>query len=119
MAGVMSITIVGNVGGDPDYNTESTHRLTFRVAVNTWDKKAGEQTTWFGVTAWGAYADALASGQRITKGATVVVSGQLATREYNTRDGAKATALDIKPDQIQVVAGRMTGDSTGNEDVPF
>lgn len=120
MAGMMSITIAGNVGSDPEYHTEGTHRLSFRVAVNTWDKKTGEKTTWFGVTAWGAYADSLAEGQRIYKGATVVVSGQLSPREYQTKSGEKATALDVKPDQIQVVSGRMLADTTGNlEDVPF
>lgn len=116
MAGLMSITIAGNVGPEPEYHTDGTARLSFRVAVNTWSKQTGEQTTWFGVTAWGNYAESLHAGGRLTRGVPVVVSGQLQTREYTDRNGKVVTALDIRPDSIQPFApkGGQPGD-----DVPF
>lgn len=116
MAGLMALTIAGNVGNDPEYKTDGTSRLSFRVAVNTWDKTNGEQTTWFGVTAWGAYADSLVKAGRVRKGATVVVSGQLTTRQYQNKQGETVTALDVRPDSVQVFDRKPSG---GDDEPPF
>lgn len=116
MAGLMAITIAGNVGSEPEYKTEGTARLSFRVAVNTWDKTNGEQTTWFGVTVWGNYADSLAKAGRIRKGASVVVSGQLTTRQYQNKQGETVTALDIRPDAVQSFDRRP---SDAGDEPPF
>jgi hypothetical protein len=40
-----TITIAGNIGAEPEFKQDGTARLSFRVAVNTWTKAAGEQTT--------------------------------------------------------------------------
>lgn len=37
---------------------------------------------------------------RLAKGAEVHVSGELSTREYTTRDGAKAQAIDLAVDRV-------------------
>lgn len=120
MAGLMALTIAGNIGADPQFAQENgSTRLSFRVAVNTWDKKAGEKTTWFGVTAWGAYAEALHKGGRLRKGTTVVVSGQLEAREYTNKNGQIITALDVKPDSIQSFAPRVDDGESGGDEPPF
>lgn len=116
MAGLMAITIAGNVGSEPEYKTEGTARLSFRVAVNTWDKTNGEQTTWFGVTVWGNYADSLVKGGRIRKGAAVVISGQLTPRQYQNKNGETVTALDIRPDVVQSFERRAPADG---DEPPF
>ena len=101
----MSITIAGNVGGDPVYDDAgATPRLSFRVAVNTWDKTHGEQTQWFGVTVWGQYANSLNTSGRIRKGAPVAVSGQLTVRTYQDKNNEKVTSLEIRPDSVQSFA---------------
>jgi single stranded DNA-binding protein len=120
MAGLISVTILGNVGSEPELNNSGpSPRLSFRVAVNTWDKTKGESTTWFGVTVWGAYAESLSSQGRIRKGTTVAVSGQLSTREYTDKTGKNVTALDIRPDTVQAITPRPSSGSGGTDDPPF
>ena len=48
---------------------------------------------WFGVTLWGADAEAL--GERAVKGARIKASGQLIARAY-TKDGEQRTAFEIE-----------------------
>ena len=73
------ITIVGNLGTDPEGGETRTgsERSRFRVAVN--DRP--DHTEWFSVNAYGR--DATFANQFLKKGRLVAISGRLQTREYN------------------------------------
>lgn len=119
MAGLMAITIAGNIGAEPEYKQDGNSRLSFRVAVNTWDRERGEQTTWFGVTVWGKYADSLYQSGKLRRGGPVVVSGQLTPREYTDRTGTKQTSLDIRPDSVQSFAPKEEAAQLPFGEAPF
>lgn len=97
-----SITIAGTLGRDPELRYVASGRAVanFSVAVsrryqvnNEWQ----EQTSWVNVTCWGDMAENV--GASLTKGARVIVSGRLETREYE-KDGQKRTATDLIADEI-------------------
>src|SRR5688572_5118875 len=76
-----SITIVGNLGKDPElrYTPSGQSVCSFSVATSRqYTAKSGEkvkETVWFRVSAWGKLAEVC--NQYLTKGSKVLVVGQL------------------------------------------
>ena len=118
-----NITIVGNVGRDPEtrYTPNGRMNVSLNVAVSHRFRDQGgqqqERTNWFRVTAWGTQAenlDRMAQQGWLVKGRTVFVSGRFEAREYTGNDGAQRTSLDITANEIQLVGPRPDGDSSGS-----
>ena len=100
------IMIIGNLGRDPEMRyTPSGRPVTeFSVAVgysrrdpatNQW---VDEGTDWYRVTIWGDRGERAA--EQLRKGMRVFVEGRFRTREYETRDGQKRTALEVTADNV-------------------
>lgn len=116
------ITIVGNLGRDPEtrYTPNGRMNVALTVAVNSRFRDASGQqqdrTNWFRVTAWGTLAetlDRLAQQGWMVKGRQVFVSGRFEAREYTGNDGQQRTSLDITANEVQLVGGRPEGESGG------
>lgn len=127
MAGVARITLVGNLGRDPETSVTPDGRasLRFTVAVNR-KRGAEESVAWYSVTAWGGLADSLekaAAAGWLAKGRTVFVEGRLEPREWTDKNGAPRTSLDVAATEVQLVGGRAEGEGRRPEgewdDVPF
>lgn len=113
-----SITIVGNLGGDPEVKqTNGGPLLKFSLASNQrvngpngWQ----DQTVWFAVAWFGKRAEAL--GKLLHRGSTVSVVGELSPREYEAR-GVKRTSLDVNAYAVDLVSSgggsREQGRSNG------
>jgi single-strand DNA-binding protein len=107
MAGVSKVTLIGNLGRDPEtrYTPNGTMNVQFTMAVSRrWTDQGGQQqerTTWFRVTAWGRLAetlDSLTQNGYLTKGKQVYVLGNLEAREYQDQQGQTRTSLDVRAD---------------------
>jgi single-strand DNA-binding protein len=118
-----NITIVGNLGRDPEtrYTPNGRMNVSLNVAVsNRFRDQSGQQqerTNWFRVTAWGTQAenlDRMAQQGWLVKGRTVFVSGRFEAREYTGNDGALRTSLDITANDVSLVGPRPDGDSGGS-----
>jgi|1186.fasta_scaffold455216_1 single-strand DNA-binding protein len=112
------VTILGNVGRDPEtrYTKSGTMNVSFSVATNRrFTDQSGQQqerTTWFRVTAWGKLAetvDKLVQQGFLTKGRQVLVSGRLETSEYTGQDGKDRTTLEVTADDVVLAGGRADG----------
>jgi len=80
-----SITIVGNLGADPETRTAGSSNVTeLRIAVSTgWgDRKT---TTWYRASIWGKSGENAA--RLLRKGSSVVVSGEFSVREFEKKNG--------------------------------
>jgi single-strand DNA-binding protein len=100
------ITIVGNLGRDPElkFTGQGNPVCTFSVATNskTRDKDEGEKSpTWFRVTVWGRQAEAAA--KYLTKGRPVYVEGRLRAEEWQDRDGKTRYSLDVQATDVQFI----------------
>lgn len=101
MAGETLITVVGNLTGDPELSMTNSGvaRVSFTVASTprTFDKQAGAwkdgDTLFLRCTAWREYAENVA--QSLTKGARVIVQGNLTQRSYESK-GEKRTSIDLE-----------------------
>lgn len=110
------ITIVGNLGRDPElrYTPQGTPVCSFTVATNERRKdRAGEMqdtTTWFRVTLWGRQAET--ASQYLTKGRPIYVEGRLRVEEWTDRDGKQRYTLEVHATDMQFIGGGR-GEETG------
>ena len=110
------ITIIGNLGRDPElrYTPQGTAVCDFSVAVNDRKRdKAGEWqdvTTWFKITFWGKQAEN--ASKYLTKGRQVYIEGRLQVEEWTDRDGNNRHTLAVQGADIQFLGD---GRTDGNE----
>ncbi len=107
--GVKNITLVGNLGADPEkrFTQNGREYSTFSVAVN--DNVRGpdgqwtEHTDWFRVTAWGRLAEV--ANQYLARGSKVYVSGRFRTRDWRGNDGQTRTAMEVSASEMLMLSG--------------
>ena len=97
------ITVHGNLGRDAELKTVGENTVCeFSVAVSK--KARGEETTsWYRAAVWGKRGESLA--QHLTKGTSVVISGEFIPREYKNKEDELRTSLDIRVDQLSFAGG--------------
>ncbi len=114
MAGLSKVTLIGNLGGDPEMRYTATGRAftTFSVACSrNYTTAAGErreETEWFRVTAGGKLAEICS--QYLSKGRRVYVEGRLSSRTFEGADGQKRFSLEVNATEMQMVDSRPTRD---------
>lgn len=128
------ITIVGNVGKDPEmkYTPQGIAVCNFNVAVNKTigkgdDKK--EEVTWFRVTVWRERAEIAA--QYVRKGMKILVIGEVKARAYLDKSGAAQATLELTASDFKFLSSRAetegakptspdeTDDLPDGADMPF
>ncbi len=103
MNGINKVTILGNLGAEPELRVlpGGNAVLKLRVATNeTWldkDKGKQERTEWHRVTVFGKRAEGLAKFVR--KGMKVFVEGRNQTSTYE-KEGQKHYSTEIVADQV-------------------
>lgn len=124
-ANYAQVTIVGNVGREPElkYLPSGAMVVEFSVAVN---RKRGqaEATNWYRVSAFGKLAetlDKLTEQGALVKGKSVLVAGQLLAREFTGKDGKTGASLDVDADAVQLLGAKGERETSGapGADVPF
>ena len=99
-----TITVVGNLTADPELRFTKSGKAVASLNVaesqrvkegDTW--KDGDTTYWR-VTAWDGLAEHI--GDSLAKGQRVIVTGRIASRTYETREGEKRTVYEISADAV-------------------
>ncbi|MYE07202.1 MAG: single-stranded DNA-binding protein [Oligoflexia bacterium] len=104
MFGVNRVTLVGNLGADPEVRkTASQQTVTqFNLATSeSWMNKEGERqekTEWHRIVVWGKLAETCA--KYLTKGRQVYIEGRLQTRSWETEQGQKRFTTEIVAGQV-------------------
>ncbi len=110
MANLNSVSIIGNVGKEPEMRfTPSGKAVTsFSVAVNS---KFGEteSTEWFNVIAWNKLAETC--NQYLQKGQQVFVEGRLQTRSWEDNDGQKHYKTEVVANKVLFLGQRKQGET--------
>ena len=103
------VTLVGNLGQDPEVKSTQSGRsvCSLNIAVNeVWKDKQGqkqERTDWFRCTVWGDQGDNCA--KFLKKGRQVLVEGKLQNRTWEDKDGQKRYATDVVADRVVFLGG--------------
>ncbi len=109
------ITIVGNLGRDPDlrYTPQGIAVCSFTMATNEKRKdKEGvlqDITIWFKVTLWRKQAEAAA--KYLTQGMSVYIEGRLRIEEWTDRDNNNRYTLDVQATDMQFIGAKNHGDA--------
>ena len=99
-----TITVVGNLTRDPELRYTPTGQavVKFGIAVNRFyvnrNGEKIEQTDFFNVNAWRSVAVNVA--ESLTTGARVLVTGRLQSRNWETEDGQKRSAVEIEAEEV-------------------
>lgn len=111
MAGEPTISIVGNIGSDPEMKlTPNGYNVTsFSIASTPRSQKNGEwfdgETMWFRCFVWGENAPAAAIS--IHKGQKVFVDGRFKIVSYTTKDGEVRNSNEVTVDKYGLVPPRI------------
>ena len=114
MASVNRVTIIGNLGKDPEtrYAPRGDAVTNITVATTeTWkDRATGERreaTEWHRVVFFGKLAEI--AGQYLKKGSQVYLEGKLKTRKWQDKDGADRYTTEINADELKMLGGKGDG----------
>lgn len=105
MANNTPITIIGNLGDDPQlrFTQSGTAVVNLSVAVTEriYDRRNEEwvdgDVAWYRCTAWGDYAEHVA--ESLVKGDHVIITGALRQRIWEDNDGNARTSVEINIDE--------------------
>lgn len=120
MASYNRMTIIGNLGGDPELKTLPSGSVVadFSVAVNDKHKNASgalvDHTQWYRVSCFDKLGEIAAT--YLKKGQRVYIEGPLVARTYTGNDGQARISLDIKARVMQMLGGPRIEAATESED---
>ena len=103
-----SVTLIGNLGKDPDYRNLDNGKQIAKLSLatnETYKTESGEkvtQTQWHQCVAWGKTADLMS--QLLKKGKTVAVRGKLVYRNYEDKNNQKRTISEVVVDEFLLVS---------------
>jgi single-strand DNA-binding protein len=106
MAGETALTVAGNLAADPElrFTTSGAAVASFTVCSTPrrFDKATGQwrdgDTFFLRCSVWRGQAENLCAS--LTKGARVLVSGNLKQRSYETADGDKRTVVELDVEEV-------------------
>lgn len=107
MASLNKMTIIGNLGADPEvrYLDGGAVVATFNVATTEkYTSRNGEkveQTEWFRVELWNEQAKV--AEKYLKKGNSVYVEGRLRTELWTDKEGKERTSLRVRANTMQLL----------------
>lgn len=109
------VTIVGNVGRDPEmrYTSEGVGVCSFSVAVNQ-GYGDRQKTIWFRVSAWRNLAETCS--QYVHKGMLVLVAGTVEANSYMGNDGQPRASLELTAQRVKFLSRRDEGYEGGYQE---
>jgi len=106
MAGDTTITVIGNITGDPElrFTPSGAAVANFTVASTPrqFDRQSNEwkdgETLFMRCSVWRDAAENVA--ESLARGTRVIVSGRLTSRSYTTKEGEKRTVVEMEVDEV-------------------
>jgi single-strand DNA-binding protein len=118
MASVNKVTILGNLGRDPEvrYTANNMAIATVSIATTYKAKEREPETEWHRVVFFGRLAEI--AGEYLKKGSSVYVDGRLRTQKWTDKSGAERYTTEIVAEQMQMLGGKSSGNGGEPYDAP-
>ena len=114
---VNKVTLIGNVGVDPEVRTTESGVKVARVRLATTERmynrqtnEATEHTEWHSITLWRGLAEV--ADKYIRKGSQIYIEGRIRTREWE-KEGQRHTGVEIVADEMKLLGRRPEGAQQG------
>lgn len=126
MRSINRVTLVGNIGREPEakYAQNGSAVTSFSVATTIrWnqDGEWKEKTEWHNIVAYGKIAETIAS--IASKGDKCFIEGKIQTRQWETKDGEKRYTTEIVANEFALLSTGKTAATTSSapedDDTPF
>jgi len=120
MANLNKVFLIGNLTRDPElrYTPGGTAVANLGIAVNRRFKDSSgelkEEVCFLTVTVWDKQAEACC--QYLKKGRPVFVEGVLQSRFWETSDGQKRSAIDVRAERVQFLGNYNGGAKEKSQD---
>ena len=120
MANLNKVFLIGNLTRDPElrYTPGGTAVANLGLAVNRKYKDSSselkEEVCFLSVTVWDKQAEACC--QYLKKGSAVFVEGVLQSRFWETKDGEKRSAIDVRAERVQFLGSYGSAAGGGNRE---
>ena len=114
MASLNKVTLIGNLGHDPESAKIPNGGTKTRISLATtevWKDKGGEKkekTEWHRVMFFGPLAEV--AGAYLKKGSQVYVEGRLETRKWQDKQGNDKYTTEVIAHQMQMLGPKPTAD---------
>ncbi len=115
--GVNKVTIIGNLGADPESRTLPSGGAVCNISIattETWrNRENGEQqehTEWHRVVFFGKLAEIAA--EYLHKGSQVYIEGRLRTNKWQDKEGHDRYSTQIVANEMQMLGRREAGASS-------
>lgn len=102
------VTLIGNLGSEPEIKTFEGNKKMARVSIatnETYKNKDGErmtETTWHTLVAWGSLVTIL---EKLThKGSKVAIEGKLVNNSYFDKEGIKRYSSEVQLNNLVLLA---------------
>lgn len=109
MASLNKMTIIGNLGADPEVRYLDGGAVVAQFNVATTEKYTNrngekvEQTEWFRVELWNEQAKV--AEKYLKKGNPVYIEGRLRTEIWTDKEGKERTSLRVRANTMQLLGG--------------
>ena len=119
MASVNKVTIIGNLGKDPElkFMPNGDAVCNFSVATtDSWKDKAGEKqerTEWHNIVMYRKVAEI--AGEYLKQGSSVYLEGRLQTRKWQTKEGQDRYTTEVVAESMQMLGKKSEGEQTNSK----
>ena len=120
MASVNRVTLIGNLGADPETrfmpNGDAVANIRLATTESWKDKASGEKkeiTEWHRVVLYRKLGEI--AGQYLKKGSTVYIEGRIRTRKWQDKEGQDRYTTEIEANEMQMLGGKQSGESAPSQ----
>jgi single-strand DNA-binding protein len=113
MRGLNKVTLIGNLGKDPEINildgNISVAKLSLATTETFKDKAGNHQSTtdWHTIVAWRGLADL--AEKYLHKGSLIYIEGKIKNRSFEDKEGIKRTITEILAEEIIMLDKKTDG----------
>lgn len=119
MKGLNKVTLIGNLGKDPEIQTLEGAIKVAKFSLATTESYKDDKgqlhsaTEWHTIILWRGLADL--TEKYLQKGSLVYVEGKLKTRHYEDKTGAKKYVTEIIAEQVILLDKKPTNDEISSK----
>lgn len=118
MEGLNRVTLLGNLGADPELRMTSGGQAVLSLSIATTEtyldkgRQRQERTEWHRVVIWGKRGEALA--KLLRKGSRACIEGSLRTSSYDDREGVKRYKTEVVANNVVLCDGKPGAGGRGS-----